>query len=565
MCGIIGYANYHHSLSVRDILNMLLHGLQKMEYRGYDSAGICIDRRYQKMTPPTETTHITSDAEDPNFTVIRSVGNIDQLSKKVFSPDLTPPVNMEESRVDHIGIAHTRWATHGEVCERNSHPQRSADGSFVVVHNGIMTNYMTVKQLLLSEGYTFSSDTDTEVICSLAEYIFKKNPKQSFSDLAGELTRFVQGAYAFLIKSVHFPDELIACRKGSPLVIGVKQMDEDGQWLRHHAFEAYIPDRPTQFFFASDYLAFAEHTSNIMYLEDDDFVHYKNGELHFFSSKKAGAALPREFEQLEMTLESLSKGNYDHFMLKEIYEQSESVVSTMRGRVDFSKNTAHLGGFTETNIRNVLSSRRILFISCGTSLNSCNAVRPLWEELIDIPVTVENASDFIDREPQIRRDDTCIFVSQSGETADTLTALKHCRAGGALCIGVTNVVGSSISRGTDFGAHLNAGVEVGVASTKAYTSQVVLMTVVALLLSRDSVSRQERRESIFIGLASLSKVISETLRDTFEPIKDVAKHLKDAKSVLVLGRGYDFSTCMEGALKIKELSYVHTEGINSGN
>ncbi|EPY28389.1 glucosamine--fructose-6-phosphate aminotransferase (isomerizing) [Angomonas deanei] len=301
-----------------------------------------------------------------------------------------------------------------------------------------------------------------------------------------------------------------------------------------------------------------------MYLEDDDFVHYKNGELHFFSSKKAGAALPREFEQLEMTLESLSKGNYDHFMLKEIYEQSESVVSTMRGRVDFSKNTAHLGGFTETNIRNVLSSRRILFISCGTSLNSCNAVRPLWEELIDIPVTVENASDFIDREPQIRRDDTCIFVSQSGETADTLTALKHCRAGGALCIGVTNVVGSSISRGTDFGAHLNAGVEVGVASTKAYTSQVVLMTVVALLLSRDSVSRQERRESIFIGLASLSKVISETLRDTFEPIKDVAKHLKDAKSVLVLGRGYDFSTCMEGALKIKELSYVHTEGINSG-
>lgn len=550
MCGIFGYANYHYPVTVRHILNILIGGLKKVEYRGYDSAGLAVDR---------------TDGNTSSPFVIRSVGNISALRERAFSPDIAAQLNMEAVVPNHVGIAHTRWATHGEVCERNAHPQQSNGGDFTVVHNGIMTNYMTVKQLLISEGYTFKSDTDTEVICVLAEYLYNKKGVHNFEELAVQLKHFVGGAYALLMTSSHFPGEIIACRKGSPLVVGFRQIDKNGNPRKRHAFEQPDPSLPIEVYFASDTNSFAEFTNNVVYLENDDVVYYKNGHLNFFSATELQReAVSREFQQMETTLESLSKGKYDHFMLKEIYEQSDSVVSTMRGRMDFSNDQVHLGGFSKQNVRNILCSRRILLVSCGTSLNSCIAVRPIMEELVGLPVSCENASDFVDRSPSIQRDDACIFVSQSGETADTLMALRHCREGGALCVGITNVVGSSISRETDFGAHLNAGVEVGVASTKAYTSQVVLLTLVALLLSTDSVRVQGRRREIVQGLSELSAKITEVLKNTSGAIEQLAERLKNVPSIIVLGRGYDFATAQEAALKVKELSYVHTEGINSG-
>lgn len=561
MCGIFGYANFNKKISMKEIFDILLLGLKRVEYRGYDSAGVCVDdilECHENVAPITA----------PSF-VIRSVGNIDALREKVFSPDVAAQINMDALVENHVGISHTRWATHGAVCEKNAHPQQSNDGGFTVVHNGIMTNYMTVKQLLLDEGYHFVSETDTEVICVLAEYLYERKGIQDLHSLAMQITRFVEGAYALLIKSVHFPGQMIAARKGSPLLVGIRQVDRTGDVVRRNSIASIDPHLPLEVYFASDSNSFAGMTSTVVYLEDGDIVQYDNGSVKIFSEADVEAPMSpvtRSVETLETTLESLSKGAYPHFMLKEIFEQTESVIGSMRGRIDFAGRdaTVHMGGFSQQNVRNILSSRRVLFISCGTSLNSCLAVRPLFEELVDIPMSVENASDFLDRSPAIHRDDVCVFVSQSGETADTLRVMEMCRENGALCVGVCNVVGSSISRQTDFGSHLNAGTEVGVASTKAYTSQVVVLTLIALLLSEDSVRHQQRRKEIITGLAGLSVKIGETLKMVNEPIKALAEKLKDAKSLIVLGRGFDYATALEAALKVKELSYVHTEGINSG-
>lgn len=560
MCGIFGYANGKRTRSTREILDILIRGLQKVEYRGYDSAGLAIDANIG--CGDAETAAVPQ----PRPCIVHSVGNIEQLRAKVFSDGVAAALPPMDATTDHhIGIAHTRWATHGAVCERNCHPQQSNNGEFSIVHNGIVTNFATLKEFLKQEGYSFDSDTDTEIICVLAEYLYTRKGIHNFVDLMLELSHLVEGAYALLVKSVYFPDEIVATRKGSPLMVGVRQVDDHGRAIKLHTYDTPDPNKPIEVFFASDSNSFAEYTRNVVYLEDEDVVHYGAGVLCFYSSaERAESTVTREVQHLETKLESLSKGNYAHFMQKEIYEQAESVVSSMRGRIDFSNGSVRLGGFTELNIRNLLNSRRLMFISCGTSLHSCLAVRPLYEELVPLPVSVENASDFLDRAPQIHRDDACIFISQSGETADTLMALKLCREAGALCMGITNVVGSSISRLTDFGAHLNAGVEVGVASTKAYTSQIVVMTLVALLLSRDSMRLQERRKEVVRGLSEMSSKITEALKTTHDPIKELAGRLKESRSLLVLGRGYDLATAMEAALKVKELSYVHTEGINSG-
>ncbi|KPI86125.1 putative glucosamine-fructose-6-phosphate aminotransferase [Leptomonas seymouri] len=561
MCGIFGYANWNVSRSVREVLEMLMGGLQKVEYRGYDSAGLCIDSNIGQADDGSNTA-----VPAPCPCVIRCTGNIQQLRDKVFSEAveaILPPMDAMTS--NHIGIAHTRWATHGEVCERNCHPQQSNHGEFSIVHNGIVTNYITLKGFLKEEGYTYKSETDTEVICVLAEYLYTKRGIHDFVELVMEVSNLVEGAYAMLIRSIYFPNEMVACRKGSPLLVGVRQMDDQGRLVKLHTFDSPDPEKPLEVFFASDSNSFAEYTSNVVYLEDDDVLHAHDGRLRFYSAaERKHSTVKREVRYLETKLENLSKGNYPHFMLKEIYEQTESVISSMRGRIDFNSGKVKLGGFTEKNIRAILTSRRIIFISCGTSLNSCTAVRPLYEELVPLPISVENASDFVDREPQILRDDACFFISQSGETADSLMALKLCRDAGALCVGITNVVGSSISRLTDFGAHLNAGVEVGVASTKAYTSQVVVMALVALLLCEDSVQVQERRREIVRGFAEISTKIAAALKTTHDPVKVLAAKLKENHSLIVLGRGYDWATAMEAALKVKELSYVHTEGINCG-
>ena len=426
-----------------------------------------------------------------------------------------------------------------------------------------MTNFSETKQFLKSKGFTFSSDTDTEVIAVLAQYLYEKSNPSTFAQLAMEIMDVVQGAYALVLKSSHFPNELIGCRRGSPLVVGIKQATNTDT----HA--GVSPGEPFEVFVSSDPSAIAEHTNRVVYLEDEDLIHVTENAVHFFNKSRTDdfqnhRSELREMLELEIELESLSKGHYAHFMLKEINEQVDSVRNSMRGRINFTTEIARLGGFTPHHVESIRLARRIVFISCGTSLNSCLAVRPTFDQLQNVPVVVENASDFLDRSPRIFRNDVCFFVSQSGETADTLRAFEYCKERGAIVVGFTNVVGSTISRLTEFGAHLNAGVEIGVASTKAYTSQIVTLTIVALILAGDSIALAPRRQEIIRGLASLSDHIRECIVGTEKKVIEIAHKLKDAKSVLVLGRGYQYATCLEAALKIKELTYVHTEGINAG-
>jgi glucosamine--fructose-6-phosphate aminotransferase (isomerizing) len=543
MCGIFAYFNCRVPKTVHEILSIIVNGLQRLEYRGYDSSGLCVDG-------PTGLPCVE-----------RKVGHVVELRQAAIGNN-TLKLEFESTRSVHGGIAHTRWATHGEPCDRNAHPQSSNDAKFIVVHNGIMTNFSETKLLLQSKGYTFSSDTDTEVIAVLAQLLFETSKPATFSQLAMEVMDVVQGAYALVLKSPHFPNEIVACRRGSPLVIGIKQANYDS-----HA--GVSSAEPFEIFVSSDPSAIAEHTSKVVYLEDDDLVHITSNGVSFFNKarstdfQKLRCEL-RDMLELEIELENLSKGSYAHFMLKEIFEQVESVRNSMRGRLDFAKEEVKMGGFSPKHVEAILHARRLVFISCGTSLNSCLAVRPTFDQLQNVPVVVENASDFLDRSPRIFRNDVCFFVSQSGETADTLRAFEYCKERGAIVVGFTNVVGSSISRSTDFGAHLNAGVEIGVASTKAYTSQIVTLTLVALILSGDSISLQPRRREVIQGLSLLSENIRACLANTERKVIEIAEKLKDAKSVLVLGRGYQFATCLEAAPKIKELTYVHTEGINAG-
>lgn len=559
MCGIFGYISYRTKRSTRELMEILINGLQRLEYRGYDSAGICVDN-------PT--------APDVPI-IIREVGNVQALRDKAFDSTRTP-IDFSATSTEAVGIAHTRWATHGEPCERNAHPHSSNAFEFSVVHNGIMTNYAEVKKFLVQEeGYTFTSDTDTEVIAVLAQYLKSKRPELSFPQLAMEVMEMIGGAYALVLKSsLHYPGELVACKRGSPLIVGVKKAvaalpDEtahpcDGVSNSPRGGEVFA-----ELFVSSDSSALADHTNRVVYLDDDDLVHFARGTATFFNKArnedyKKLRSEARELHHLEIAVESMSKGHYAHFMLKEICEQTESVMNSMRGRVNFQQHKVLLGGFSDRNVETIISSRRIIFISCGTSLNACLAVRPLFDQLLQLPVMVENASDFLDRMPHIFRDDVCVFVSQSGETADTLRALEYCQSKGATMVGFTNTVGSSISRLTHFGAHLNCGVEVGVASTKAYTSQIVVLVLAAVLLSDDSRRLLPRRIEVTDALSRLSSDVSDCLRMVSDKVKQLAAKLVNAKSVLVIGRGYQYATCLEAALKIKELTYIHTEGINSG-
>lgn len=553
MCGIFGYAAYRSNKSTSEVIELLINGLQRLEYRGYDSAGVCVGN--------------PADPQKPFL--IREVGNVAALRKKVLATTLD--TTTAPSTSDVVGIAHTRWATHGEPCERNAHPHSSNQFEFSIVHNGIMTNYVEVKKFLQEQGYSFTSDTDTEVIAVLAEYLKSQRPEITFPHLTMEVMEMIGGAYALVLKSQkYFPGELMACKRGSPMIVGWKQLRGANNGATQD--EERSPrgvELLTDFFVSSDSSALAEHTSRVVYMDDDDVVHFHSGTATFYNKQRSEdfqklRAEARELNQLEIAVESLTKGPYAHFMLKEIYEQSESVMNSMRGRVNFQNKSVMLGGLSDANVDTINSSRRILFISCGTSLNACLAVRPTFDELLSLPIAMENASDFLDRQPHVFRDDVCVFVSQSGETADTLRALEYCQKKGATLVGFTNTVGSSISRLTHFGSHLNCGVEVGVASTKAFTSQIVVLMLAVLRLSDDSRRIAPRRHDIIDALSRLSADVAECLRMVGPKVKLLAKRLLDAKSVLVLGRGYQYASCLEAALKIKELTYVHTEGINSG-
>lgn len=581
MCGIFAYLNYNVNRERRYILQVLFNGLRRLEYRGYDSAGISIDDSVSRDSNAPEAS--TSHALPSPILVFRQEGNIESLVKSVYEEVAAIDLNLEESFPTHAGIAHTRWATHGEPAPRNSHPQSSGTrNEFLVVHNGVITNYEVLKETLVRHGFTFESETDTEVIPKLAKFVFDKANEEgdqtvTFSQVVLEVMRHLEGAYALIFKSLHYPNELIACKRGSPLLLGVKELNDEksnGSTFQDAKF-LYKNSHPKELFLSSDANALIEHTKRVLVIEDGEVVHIKDGAVSIlkFDNDKGRhgglsrpASVQRALSVLEMEVEQINKGKYEHYMQKEIHEQPESLKTTMRGRLirggSSKAKTVLLGGLKD-HLKTIRRSRRIVFIGCGTSYNAALAARPILEELSGVPVTMEIASDLLDRQGPIYREDTAVFVSQSGETADTLRALEYALENGALCVGITNTVGSEIARNTHCGVHINAGAEIGVASTKAYTSQIVVMAMLALAIGGDTISNQKRREAIIDGLFDLPNKVREVLK-LDEEMKDLAKLLIAEQSLLVFGRGYNYATALEGALKVKEVALMHSEGILAG-
>lgn len=593
MCGIFAYLNYLTPKTRQEVLNFLINGLKRLEYRGYDSAGIGVDG-------PKSNTDILC---------IKEKGKVAVLENKIKNQ--SEGLKVDDLLNVHVGIAHTRWATHGVPSEVNSHPQRSdASNQFIVVHNGIITNYKDVKTFLEGKGHRFESDTDTEVMVKLLKHIYDSNPGLTFRELVEKCVQQFEGAYACCFKSLLFPDEIVATRRGSPLLVGIKtetslQSDsipiqysaDDTPKSHNHSnngnlvakiqasplnarkksttvfrmdnakeTEEISPSHPgdaVEYFFASDASAIIEHTNRVIYLEDDDVAAVKRGILSIHRvGRSLNGTTSRDITTLKMEIQEIMKGSFSSFMQKEIFEQPESIVNTMRGRINFEEMKVTLGGIKDF-IPEIKRCRRLLMIGCGTSYYSTIASRQLMEELTELPVMIDLASDFMDRSTPIFRDDVCFFISQSGETADTLQALRYCKGRGALIVGITNTVGSSISRESHCGVHINAGPEIGVASTKAYTSQILSLAMFALVMSEDRISFEARRHEIINALKLLPDLIRKVLEQDSN-ILDIAKTLYEHRSLLVMARGYNYATALEGALKVKELTYMHSEGIQSG-
>uniref|UniRef100_UPI00254169C3 glutamine--fructose-6-phosphate aminotransferase [isomerizing] 1 n=1 Tax=Euleptes europaea TaxID=460621 RepID=UPI00254169C3 len=573
LTGIFAYLNYHVPRTRREILETLIKGLQRLEYRGYDSAGVGIDGGNDK----------DWEANACKIVLIKKKGKVKALDEEVNKQE---DIDLDIEFDVHLGIAHTRWATHGEPNPVNSHPQRSdKNNEFIVIHNGIITNYKDLKKFLESKGYEFESETDTETIAKLVKYMYdnRESDDISFTTLVERVIQQLEGAFALVFKSVHYSGQAVGTRRGSPLLIGVRSehklstdhipvlyrtgKDKKGSCSlsRVDSTTCLFPveEKAVEYYFASDASAVIEHTNRVIFLEDDDVAAVVDGRLSIHRIKRtAGDHSGRAVQTLQMELQQIMKGNFSSFMQKEIFEQPESVFNTMRGRVNFDDYTVNLGGLKD-HIKEIQRCRRLILIACGTSYHAGVATRQVLEELTELPVMVELASDFLDRNTPVFRDDVCFFISQSGETADTLMALRYCKERGALTVGITNTVGSSISRETDCGVHINAGPEIGVASTKAYTSQFVSLVMFALMMCDDRISVQERRKEIMRGLKLLPDLIKEVLSMDDE-IQKLATELYHQKSVLIMGRGYHYATCLEGALKIKEITYMHSEGILAG-
>ncbi|XP_078578089.1 glutamine--fructose-6-phosphate aminotransferase [isomerizing] 1-like isoform X2 [Branchiostoma floridae x Branchiostoma japonicum] len=598
MCGIFAYLNFCVPKKRKEILDKLIKGLQRLEYRGYDSAGIGVDGGND------------IEKNEQSTILIKKRGKVINLQEEIQGRE---DLNFDLEFDSHLGIAHTRWATHGVPNNVNSHPQRSdSNNEFVVVHNGIITNYKDIKKFLVGKGFEFESDTDTEVIAKLVKYMYdtRENDSISFRELVEGTVQQLEGAFAVVFKSTKFPGQAVASRRGSPLLIGIASKSKlstdhipilyskepskkllgankekcnnlgagkneggstvtgNNQDALHNAnstssFQPANGDGQVEYFFASDASAIIEHTNRVIFMEDDDVAAVTDGCLSLHRIRRSvDESSTRQVQTLQMEIQQIMRGNYSTFMQKEIFEQPESVVNTMRGRINFDDNKVHLGGLKQ-HINELKRCRRLIFIACGTSYHSAMATRQLMEELTELPVMVELASDFLDRKTPIFRDDVCFFISQSGETADTLMALRYCKGRGALTVGITNVVGSSISRETDCGVHINAGPEIGVASTKAYTSQFIALVMFGLMMCEDRISMQQRRADIIKGLKDLPDKIKEVLK-LDEEVHSLAQELYQQKSVLIMGRGYNFATCLEGALKVKELTYMHSEGILAG-
>jgi len=500
MCGIVGY------IGEKQVYPFLIKGLKRLEYRGYDSAGVAI---------------LNGDIQ-----LYKCKGKVTELE------EVTKGKNIEGT----IGIGHTRWATHGLPNDVNAHPHFSDSKSIVMIHNGIIENYTPLRKTLESRGYVFRSDTDSEVLLNLIEDVQKK-AKVVLSEAVRMALKEVVGAYAIVLFSKENPDELIAAKKGSPLVIGVGENEH---------------------YLASDATPIIEYTRNVVYLEDEEIaiIGKKNG-LKIINIKNQ--EVTPYMQALEMELEELEKGGYEHFMLKEIYEQPRSIADSMRGRISVDGQTVALGGIKNYE-QKLLNARRIIIIACGTSWHAGLVGEYLFEDLARIPVEVEYASEFRYRNPVIYEDDVVLAISQSGETADSLAAIELAKSKGATIIGICNVVGSSIARATHAGSYTHAGPEIGVASTKAFTAQVTVLTLMALSLGhKKGALPQQRFHQLLMDLEKIPSKVEKVLKQD-KKIEALSKKFFEATNFLYLGRGYSFPVALEGALKLKEISYIHAEG-----
>jgi glucosamine--fructose-6-phosphate aminotransferase (isomerizing) len=502
MCGIVGY------IGKKQAYPFLIKGLQRLEYRGYDSAGVAVLD------------------DNQNMNVYKCKGKVVDLHNFIG----------EQNKSGTIGIGHTRWATHGVPNDVNAHPHYSQSKNMVMIHNGIIENYAPLKAELKKRGHTFLSDTDTEVLIHLIEDIQQKDNLR-LGDAVRIALNQVVGAYAIVILSKNNPDELFAAKKGSPMVIGI---GED------------------EFYIASDATPIVEYTKNVVYLEDEEIAFIQRGKELKIKTIKNREKTPY-VQELEMQLEALEKGGYDHFMLKEIYEQPRSIKDSMRGRLSSEKGIVNLGGIADYE-QKFINAKRIVFIACGTSWHAGLVAEYLFEDLARIPVEVEYASEFRYRNPIVYEDDVVIAISQSGETADTLAAIELAKSKGATIIGICNVVGSSIARATHAGSYTHAGPEIGVASTKAFTAQVTVLTLMALRVAyRKGTISSSRFHQLVSELEAIPAKVEQVLQIN-DKIKYIADIYKNVSNALYLGRGYTFPVALEGALKLKEISYIHAEG-----
>lgn len=501
MCGIVGY------IGNKEAYPIIIKGLKRLEYRGYDSAGIAL-------------------SSGKDIKILKQKGKVSDLEG----------YSIEKNKRGTLGMGHTRWATHGVPNQKNAHPHVSGDKTLAIIHNGIIENYDSIKRMLSEKGHVFSSETDTEVLIHLIEEIKNHEECSLFEAIRLALNEVI-GAYAIIVMEEGNDNEFIAARKGSPLVIGVGE---------------------EEYYVASDVSPIIEYTRNVVYLED--------GEIALINKKKkleiktiTNVRKNPYIHELEMSLDSIEKGGYPHFMLKEIFEQPSSVLNTLRGRIDPQTKEVKLGGLMDYD-QKLAKANRIIIVACGTSWHAGLIGEYLFEDLTRIPVEVEYASEFRYRNPIIKEDDIVLAISQSGETADTLAALEIAKQKGATILGICNVVGSSIARITDAGVYTHAGPEIGVASTKAFTTQVTVLTLMALRIARinGSVTTSDFH-NVITELELISKQISEVL-ESEQIIEEISKKFKDVQNFLYLGRGYNFPVALEGALKLKEISYIHAEG-----
>ncbi len=501
MCGIVAY------IGAKKAYPVLISGLQRLEYRGYDSAGIAL--------------------QNGHLNVYKKKGKVADLVE--FTRDLDTS--------GHVGMGHTRWATHGKPDDINAHPHRSGNGRLALIHNGIIENYAVLKSALLKHGHKFTSETDTEVLVHLIEEVQRRENLPLEEAVRQALTQ-VHGAYAIVVMDAEDPGKIVAARKSSPLVIGIGK---------------------GEFLIASDATPIVEHTKNVVYLNDEEVATITLADGLVVKTLRNEVMTPTAHE-IELEIEQLEKGGYDYFMLKEIFEQPTTIAECMRGRLNADEGWVRLGGMVEYQKR-IVNAQRMIILGCGTSWHAGMIAEYLFEELARLPVEVEYASEFRYRDPVVRDHDVVLAISQSGETADTFAALELAKARGALTYGIVNVVGSSIARLTHSGSYIHVGPEIGVASTKAFTGQVTMLTMMALLLGYErGFLPKSQYQKLVQELALIPGKVERLLENCHEQVKYIAGEFKDAENALYLGRGYNFPVALEGALKLKEISYIHAEG-----